>query len=169
MCIRDRTNTEQFLELAYVFLVLWLTACAGKGNTPFEYLVTQDLDYLKDELPTLLRLTPIMAMIGTIGTVAPKLSFLLTLLRLVVKPCQRQALWVSIMLSTVTAIPLLFLPFFICGLGFVGENSVLGISPKVVFGYTGFACAVQIFMVSDMFLLCPFKASLPPQDFPRGR
>ena len=154
-CIRGLTESGQFLELGYVFLILWLASFANKSDVPFDFLVTQDLNQLKEELPMLLRLTPVMAMLGTLGMVAPKLSFLMTLLRLVVKPCQKSALWTLITLSTVTSIPLLFLPYFICGLGFFpsdGQSSVC-ISPRVVFGYTGMACAIQIFMVSLLPLL----------------
>ncbi|KAK3396953.1 hypothetical protein B0T20DRAFT_414900 [Sordaria brevicollis] len=133
-------------ELVYISLALWLTNYGYA--VPLMDIFAKDPNFLSSKLPTLLRWSPPVLLFGTWGTALSKISFCLTLLRLVknVTRWQTVALWFLLVSITGVTIVMSVIMFFQCHFsGFpspiVSQSVCVG--AKVVYHYTTFQCVYQ--------------------------
>ncbi|KAK1775483.1 hypothetical protein QBC45DRAFT_243330 [Copromyces sp. CBS 386.78] len=136
-------------ELVYISLALWLT---GYGYAvPIMDILVKDPNYLTTKLPTLLRWSPPVLFFGTWATALSKISFCLTLLRLVenVEIWQTVALWFLLVTITIVTVVMSVIMFFQCAFsGFPSPivSQAVCVSAKVVYHYTTFQCVYQAFV-----------------------
>lgn len=119
-------------------------------------ILAKDPNYLNTKLPTLLRWSPPVLFFGVWSTALCKISFGLTLLRLVenVEIWQTVALWFLLVTTTVFTLVMSVIMFFQCMFsGFASPIVSQGvcIGAKVVYHYTTFQCVYQAFIVSNWF------------------
>ncbi|KAK3396955.1 hypothetical protein B0T20DRAFT_480558 [Sordaria brevicollis] len=136
-------------ELIYTVITLWQMN-NGLG-VPIEELVAGgDFTGFFQMMVTLLKWTPIMELFGVLGVAISKLSFCITLLRLVIKRWQKVSLWFLITTCTATTLGIAIISFFQCNYD-VMPNPLLGknrycIKQERVIMYNIFSCAYQTFM-----------------------
>ncbi|KAK1775482.1 hypothetical protein QBC45DRAFT_453957 [Copromyces sp. CBS 386.78] len=136
------------IELIYTIITLWQIN-NGLG-VPIADLIGDNFTSFIQKMITLLKWTPIMELFGVLGTAVSKLSFCITLLRLVVKRWQKISVWFLITTCTATTIGISVISFFQCSYD-VMPNPLLGkngycIKQETVKKYNIFSCAYQAFM-----------------------
>lgn len=141
----------KIIELIYTVITLWQIR-NGLG-VPIADLIGDNFTSFIQKMITLLKWTPIMELFGVLGTAVSKLSFCITLLRLVVKRWQKISVWFLITTCTATTIGISVISFFQCSYD-VMPNPLLGkngycITQETVKTYNIFSCAYQAFMVSQ--------------------
>ena len=118
-----------------------------------EFMASTDFPSFMQKMTTLLYWTPIMEVFSVLATVVSKLSFCITLLRLVVERWQKIAVWFLATTCTVAAIGIMVITHFQCSYELLPtpqlkENKHC-IVAEIVHKYDVFICAYQAFMVSD--------------------
>ncbi|KAJ4413414.1 hypothetical protein N0V85_003572 [Neurospora sp. IMI 360204] len=109
-----------------------------------------DMVKVMQKVVVLLKWSPIMELFAVLGTAVSKLSFCITLLRLVVKRWQKIAVWFLITTCTAITLGISIISFFQCTFQampnpLLGENSYC-VKQQTVKTYNTFSSAYQVFM-----------------------
>lgn len=151
MVVKYVPDTQKITELIYTIITLWQIN-NGLGVPIEELMASGDMPAFIKKMVTLLEWTPIMELFGVLGTAVSKVSFCITLLRLVVERWQKISVWFLITTCTATTIGISIISFFQCSYD-VMPNPLLAkgrycITQETVKTYSIFSCAYQAFMVS---------------------